>query len=109
MKYNSYKTISSHNLDFLNIEVNDFISKGCLPLGGVSSVNDGKNILFLQTLTVNDESNDALGEKTIEEEYIIKVKKIALSGSKLNAVKLLKEKTGMGHLQAKEWVDHNWK
>jgi len=60
-------------------------------------------------LTVNDESNDALGEKTIEEEYIIKVKKIALSGSKLNAVKLLKEKTGMGHLQAKEWVDHNWK
>jgi hypothetical protein len=107
MKYNSYKTISSHNLDFLNIEVNDFISKGCLPLGGVSSVNDGKNILFLQTLTVNDESNDALGEKTIEEEYIIEVKKLALSGNKLVAVKLLKEKTGMDLREAKEWVDRN--
>ena len=108
MKYNSYKTISNHNLDSLNIEVNDFISKGCVALGGVSSVNDGKNILFLQTLTVNDESNDALGEKTFEEEYIIEVKKLALSGSKLDAVKLLKEKTGMGFIEAREWVERNF-
>jgi len=108
MKYNSYKTISNHNLDSLNIEVNNFISKGCVPLGGVSSVNDGKNILFLQTLTVNDESNDALGEKTFEEEYIIEVKKLALSGSKLDAVKLLKEKTGMGFIEAREWVERNF-
>jgi len=108
MKYNSYKTISNHNLDSLNIEVNNFISKGCVPLGGVSSVNDGKNILFLQTLTVNDESNDALGEKTFEEEYIIEVKKLALSGSKLDAVKLLKEKTGMGFIEAREWVERNY-
>ena len=108
MKYNSYKTISNHNLDSLNIEVNNFISKGCVPLGGVSSVNDGKNILFLQTLTVNDESNDALGEKTFEEEYIIEVKKLALSGSKLRAVELLKEKIGMSLIEAKEWVDRNY-
>jgi ribosomal protein L7/L12 len=58
-------------------------------------------------LTVNDESNDALGEKTIEEEYIIEVKKLALSGNKLVAVKLLKEKTGMDLREAKEWVDRN--
>ena len=58
-------------------------------------------------MTVNDESNDALGEKTIEEEYIIEVKKLALSGNKLVAVKLLKEKTGMDLREAKEWVDRN--
>ena len=70
--------------------------------------NRKKNILFLQTLTVNDESNDALGEKTFEEEYIIEVKKLALSGSKLDAVKLLKEKTGMGFIEAREWVERNF-
>jgi hypothetical protein len=107
MKYNKYKNILNKDLNSLDQTINDFISKGCKPIGGVSIVVGVKNILYVQTITVDSDSNSVLGEINSEPLYFRKVRELASSGNKLSAVKLLKDETGMDLREAKEWVDNN--
>ena len=107
MKYNKYKNISNKDLSSLAKTVNDFISKGCKPLGGVTVVVGVSNIIYVQTIIVDNDSNNALGEFNSEPSYFREVRELASSGNKLSAVKLLKEETGIDLREAKEWVDNN--
>ncbi len=107
MKYNKYKNISNKDLSSLAKTVNDFISKGCKPLGGVTVVVGVSNIIYVQTIIVDNDSNNALGEFNSEPWYFREVRELASSGNKLSAVKLLKEETGIDLREAKEWVDNN--
>ena len=107
MKYNKYKNIWNKDLNSLDQAINDFIAKGCKPLGGVSIVVGDKNMIYVQTITVDNDSNNVLGEFNTDPSYLIEVRELASSGNKLSAVKLLKDKTDMGLKEAKEWVDNN--
>ena len=107
MKNNKYKNIWNKDLNSLDHTINDFISKGCKPLGGVSVVVGDKNIIYVQTIAVDNDSNNILGEFNSEPLYLREVRELASSGNKLSAVKLLKDETGMDLKEAKEWIDNN--
>tara|TARA_B100001287_G_scaffold1325_1_gene1000 strand:- start:5827 stop:6162 length:336 start_codon:yes stop_codon:yes gene_type:complete len=107
MNYNKYKNIWNKDLNLLDLTINDFIAKGCKPLGGVSIIAGDKNIIYIQTITVDNDSNNVLGEFHSEPLYLREVRELASSGNKLAAVKLLKDETDMGLQEAKEWVDNN--
>ena len=134
MKFNRYKNISSSDISSLENEVNTLISKGCKPLGGISIAVTDRSILYVQTVIVEDESNNSLGalekggdlrrvrtRSEIQElmnelndpayiapvpRYFSEVKRLALDGQKLAAVKYLMENTEMGLKEAKDWVDN---
>lgn len=116
MKYNKYKNICSGDLSTLDVKINNFISKGCKPIGGVSVVVGTSNIIYVQTITVDleyhdnqhadNDSKNILGEYKSEPEYLTEVRELAVS-QKLAAVKLLIDKSGMSLKEAKDWVDTN--
>jgi len=116
MKYNKYKNISSGDLNSLDDKINDYISKGCKPIGGVSVVVGTKNVIYVQTIAVDfeynlkqhadNDSNNILGEFKSVPEYLTKVRELAVS-KKLAAVKLLMAESGMDLKEAKNWVDTN--
>ena len=106
MKFNRYKNISSSDISSLENEVNTLISKGCKPLGGISIAVTDRSILYVQTVIVEDESNNSLGALSSEPSYLSEVKRLVLDGQKLAAVKYLMENTEMGLKEAKDWVDN---
>lgn len=105
MKFNRYKNILSADIAGLENEVNTLISKGCKPLGGISITVADRNIVYAQTVVVEDESNNSLGEFSSEPYYLSEVRRLVLNGEKLAAVKHLKANSEMGLKEAKYWVD----
>ena len=108
MKNNKYKNIYSKSLTSLDSIVNKLIADGCRPIGGVSVVvsDRAQNIVYVQTVVVDNENNSILGEFTPEPRYYEKVKELAKT-QKLAAVKLFMEESGMDLKESKEWVDNN--
>jgi hypothetical protein len=109
MKYNKYSNVLRNNIDELNQTVNDLISKGCTPIGGLGLINIGDKVFYYQTMVVEDESNAIFGYylENQEPEYLNEVRSLAKEGKVLDAVKLYKEKADVGLFEAKTWVDQN--
>jgi hypothetical protein len=109
MKYNRYSNVLSVDLEELNYRVNELISKGCSPIGGMVIIQIGQKLFYNQTIVVDSENNNVLGEYEIYKEpsYIEEVRRLAKEGRKLEAVQLYKENTGMGLKESKDWVDSN--
>ena len=109
MKYNKYTNVLRNKLDELNQTVNDLISKGCEPIGGLSVTIIGDKVFYHQTLIVEDETNAILGYYIEDQEpdYLNEVRRLTKEGKVLEAVKLYKEKSGVGLFEAKNWVDQN--
>ncbi len=108
MKYNKYTNVASSNINELNQSVNDLISKGCEPIGGLGILL-GDTVVYYQTMIVKDETNAILGYyiENKEPDYLDEVRRLAKEGKVLEAVKLYKEKSGVGLFEAKNWVDQN--
>lgn len=109
MKYNRYTNVLRDNIDELNQVVNDLIAQGCSVVGGLGMIHLSTKLFYYQTIIVEDENNDVLGEYKVSEapDYVAEVKRLAKLGNKLEAVKLYKDMTGIGLSEAKEWVDTN--
>jgi hypothetical protein len=109
MKYNRYTNVLRDNIDDLNQVVNDLIAQGCSVVGGLGMIHLSTKLFYYQTIIVEDENNEALGNYTVpkEPDYLAEVRRLALHGQKLEAVKLYKDMTGLGLKEAKDWVDLN--
>ena len=110
MKFNRYTNVLGDNIDELNQAVNDIIAKGGSVIGGLGMIHLSQKLLYYQTIIVEDENNDVLGDYIVVSEkpdYLEEVKRLAQQGNKLEAVKLYKDMTGLGLKEAKDWVDIN--
>jgi len=78
-----------------------------MALGGLTAFTlaMGK-VIYTQTVILDSNENNVLGEFVAEAPYIGEVRRLAVD-TKLRAVKLLMEKTGMQLKEAKDWVDSN--
>jgi hypothetical protein len=61
MKYNKYTNVVGLHIMELNRSVNDMISKGCKPIGGLVIHHIGDTMYYIQTMVVEDETNAILG------------------------------------------------
>ena len=107
MKNNKYSNIMDKDIINLDRKINKLISEGCKAMGNVQCVKlSNGSVWWIQTVTVDDDSNNSLGVFNSEPEYFAEVRDLAVS-KKLAAVKLLMEKSGMGLKDSKDWVDEN--
>ncbi len=107
MKYNRYSNVFREDLVELTYQVNELISKGCSPIGGMVIIQIGQKLFYNQTVVVDSENNNVLGEVDVDPSYIREVRRLAKEGKKLQAVILYKENTGMGLKESSDWVDSN--
>jgi hypothetical protein len=110
MKFNRYTNVLRDNIDELNQAVNDIIAKGGSVMGGLGMIHLSQKLFYYQTIVVEDENNDVLGDYLVVSQnldYLEEVKRLAQQGNKLEAVKLYKDMTGLGLKDAKDWVDIN--
>jgi len=103
MKYNKYKNVWNKDLNELDRKVNEFITKGCKPIGGVSVVVYNSNVIYNQTIIVESDSNDSLGKVLTEAPWTEEVVRL-LDRSVSDAIALLREKTGMSFDEAYAWL-----
>jgi hypothetical protein len=109
MKYNKYKNVWNKDLNQLDRKVNEFISIGCKPIGGVSVVVSNSNVIYNQTIIVESDSNDALGKVFTEPAWTEEVLRLyADRETALAARDLLIEKTGMSNDEAMQWFKDRW-
>ena len=63
MKNNKYANIMNKDIIELDKRINKLINEGCKVIGNVQNVTLGNgNVWWIQTVIVNDDSNNSLGE-----------------------------------------------
>lgn len=55
-----YEVVKSKYVDDLGDLVNDLISKGYKPLGGVNCATDGSQVNYVQSMILEDEETDSV-------------------------------------------------
>ena len=109
MKFIRYTNVLRDDLGELNQEVNNLISKGCSPIGGLGLIHIGQKLFYYQTIVVEDENHDVLGYyiENKEPDYLEEVRRLVKERKLFEAVKLYKDKVGIGLAEAKAWVETN--
>ena len=101
-----YLNINSTSMVFLERDVNNFINKGFLPIGGVTFIKVGDIYVFNQTVFCDNPDNENLDESLFfDSELNLKLRKLKKEGKVLEAVKLAKDTLGVDLNDAKDFVD----
>jgi ribosomal protein L7/L12 len=95
-----YRNEMAASLEALGMSVNNLIQQGFEPIGGVTLIQVGDTINYIQTLFCKFPSKSNNDGDEMKE-----VRKLVAAGRKLEAVKLLKDLKDISLKDAKDIVD----
>lgn len=95
-----YRNEMAASLEALGNSVNNLIQQGFEPIGGVTLIQVGDNVNYIQTLFCKFPSKSNNDGDEMKE-----VRKLVAAGRKLEAVKLLKDLKDLSLKDAKDIVD----
>lgn len=99
-----YKNIYSSSMLEIESRVNISIEKGYIPIGAMAIIKIGEQFVYNQTIYCDNPENPNLEEDNYSE-TMVEAKRLKNGGFSLEAVKLVKELTGLGLKEAKDLVD----
>jgi ribosomal protein L7/L12 len=97
---NQYRNEMAASLEALGNQVTDLIQQGFEPIGGVTLIQVGDTVNYIQTLFCKFPS-----KSNNDGDDMLEVKKLVDAGRKLEAVKLLKDLRDLSLKDAKDIVD----
>ncbi|HEV7504761.1 MAG TPA: 50S ribosomal protein L7/L12 [Thermoanaerobaculia bacterium] len=100
-----YHVVTGFNLETLVGNVGLFLQRGWSPLGGVTVAPGISPVYFLQAVITE---SDYAEIPVIGPAWEIEAKALCATGKKINAIKIVREQTGLGLKEAKDLVE-SWR
>jgi ribosomal protein L7/L12 len=97
-----YHVVTGFNLEALVANVGLFLQKGWTPLGGVTAAPGVSPFSFLQAVVAESDHAEI---PVIGPAWELEAKALCATGKKINAIKIVRENTGIGLKEAKDLVE----
>jgi ribosomal protein L7/L12 len=97
-----YHVVTGLNLDTLIVNMDMFLKKGWAPVGGVAVAPGIGHFYFLQSVVAESDHAEV---PVTGPPWELEAKALCATGKKINAIKVVRENTGLGLKEAKDLVE----